>query len=60
MLIWSGRTDHNIEINSINLIEAKKDYVKIFIADDSYLVRNNLKMFFDQVPNKHSFVLTSP
>ena len=50
ILIRSGRTDHNIEINSISLIEAKKDYVKIFTTDNSYLVRNNLKVFLEQLP----------
>ena len=50
ILIRSGRTDHNIEINSISLIEAKKDYVKISTTDNSYLVRNNLKVFLEQLP----------
>ena len=50
ILIRSGRTDHNIEINSISLIEAKKDYVKISTTDNSYLVRNNLKVFLKQLP----------
>ena len=50
ILIRSGRSDHNIEINSISLIEAKKDYVKIFTTDNSYLVRNNLKVFLEQLP----------
>ena len=52
ILIRSGRTDNNIEINSISLIEAKKDYVKISTTDNSYLVRNNLKAFLDQLPKK--------
>lgn len=50
ILIRSGRTDHNIEINSISLVEAKKDYVKISTTDNSYLVRNNLKVFLEQLP----------
>ena len=50
ILIRSGRTDHNIEINNISLIEAKKDYVKISTTDNSYLVRNNLKVFLEQLP----------
>ena len=50
ILIRSGRSDHNIEVNSISLIEAKKDYVKIFTTDNSYLVRNNLKVFLEQLP----------
>jgi hypothetical protein len=50
ILIRSSRTDHNLEINSIILIEAKKDYVKISTTDNSYLVRNNLKVFLDQLP----------
>ena len=50
ILIRSGRTDHNIEINIISLIEAKKDYVKISTTDNSYLVRNNLKVFLEQLP----------
>ena len=50
ILIRSGRTDHNIEINSISLIEAKKDYVKISTTNNSYLVRNNLKVFLKQLP----------
>ena len=50
ILIGSGRTDHNIEINSISLIKAKKDYVKISTTDKSYLVRNNLKVFLEQLP----------
>ena len=50
ILIRSGRSDHNIEVNSISLIEAKKDYVKILTTDNSYLVRNNLKVFLKQLP----------
>jgi len=50
ILIRSGRSDHNIEVNSISLIEAKKDYVKILTTDNSYLVRNNLKVFLEQLP----------
>ena len=50
ILIRSGRTDRNIEINSISLVEAKKDYVKISTTDNSYLVRNNLKVFLEQLP----------
>jgi len=50
ILIRSGRSDHNIKINSISLIEAKKDYVKISTTDNSYLVRNNLKVFLEQLP----------
>jgi len=50
ILIRSGRSDHNIEINSISLVEAKKDYVKISTTDNSYLVRNNLKVFLEQLP----------
>ena len=50
ILIRSSRTDHNLEINSIILIEAKKDYVKISTTDNSYLVRNNLKVFLEQLP----------
>ena len=50
ILIRSGRSDHNIEVNSISLIEAKKDYVKISTTDNSYLVRNNLKVFLEQLP----------
>ena len=56
ILIRSGRTDHNIEINSISLIEAKKDYVKISTTDNSYLVRNNLKAFLDQLSKKILFM----
>ena len=50
ILIRSGRSDHNIEVNSISLVEAKKDYVKISTTDNSYLVRNNLKVFLEQLP----------
>ena len=50
ILIRSGRSDHNIEVNSISLIEAKKDYVKILTTDNSYLVRKNLKVFLEQLP----------
>ena len=34
----------------VALIEAKKDYVKISTTDNSYLVRNNLKVFLEQLP----------
>lgn len=51
ILIRSGRSDHNIEVNRISLIEAKKDYVKILTNDNSYLVRNNLKVFLEQLPS---------
>ena len=49
-LIGLVDTDHNIEINSISLIQAKKYYVKIYTTDNSYLVRNNLKVFLEQLP----------
>ena len=48
-LIGFVHTDNNIEINSISLIQAKKYYVKIYTTDNSYLVRNNLKVFLKQL-----------
>ena len=50
ILIGFVHTDHNLEISSFILIEAKKDYVKISTTDNSYLVRNNLKVFLEQLP----------
>ena len=39
ILIGFVHTDHNLEISSFILIEAKKDYVKISTTDNSYIDR---------------------
>ena len=39
ILVGYVHTDHNLEISSFILIEAKKDYVKISTTDNSYIDR---------------------
>ena len=51
VFIRADRANHNIEIKNIQLIEGKKDYVKIHMLETSYLVRKNLKTFLNDVPS---------
>jgi len=50
VFIRANRANHKIEIKNIQLIEGKKDYVKIHMLETSYLVRKNLKTFLNDVP----------
>ncbi|MCH1548182.1 MAG: LytTR family transcriptional regulator [Flavobacteriaceae bacterium] len=51
VFIRADRANHKIEIKNIQLIEGKKDYVKIHMLETSYLVRKNLKTFLNDVPS---------
>jgi DNA-binding LytR/AlgR family response regulator len=51
VFIRADRVNHKIEINDIQLIEGKKDYVKIYMSEKSYLVRKNLKTFLNDLPS---------
>lgn len=51
LFIRADRANHKIEIKNIQLIEGKKDYVKIHMLETSYLVRKNLKTFLNDVPS---------
>jgi len=50
IFIRSDRADHKILIDSIILIEGRKDYVKVGLEEKSYLVRKNLKTFLTELP----------
>jgi hypothetical protein len=49
VFIRADRANHKIEIKNIQLIEGKKDYVKIHMSETSYLVRKNIKTFLNDV-----------
>lgn len=51
VFIRADRANHKIEIKNIQLIEGKKDYVKIHMLERNYLVRKNLKTFLNDVPS---------
>tara|TARA_A100000164_G_C21892173_1_gene765951 strand:- start:5 stop:1588 length:1584 start_codon:yes stop_codon:yes gene_type:complete len=50
IFIRSDRADYKILIDSIILIEGRKDYVKVGLEEKSYLVRKNLKTFLTELP----------
>lgn len=51
VFIRADRANHKIEIQSILLVEGKKDYVKLHLSENSYLVRKNLKTFLNELPS---------
>ena len=51
IFIRADRADHKILIHDIESIEGKKDYVKLQLESNSYLVRKNLKTFLSQLPS---------
>lgn len=50
LFIRADRADHKILIRDIVSVEGKKDYVKLQLESNSYLVRKNLKTFLSQLP----------
>lgn len=53
IMIRSNRVNYKVDFLDIILIESKKDYVKVCLKDNSYMVRNNLKTFLAQLPKNH-------
>lgn len=53
IMIRANRVNYKVDCLDIILIESNKDYVKVSLKDNSYMVRNNLKTFLAQLPKDH-------
>ena len=50
--VRANRSNIRVEVDQILAVEAVKDYVKIILENQNYLVHNNLSKFQKQLPSK--------